>query len=166
MRMLAIGLVLASQFTLPAFSQPAASNSAEVVCTFADGKQMKVQYTNTTAKGGEKFHEGKIWEPNGSPMTLFTEAPLSIGGSSISEGAYSMHILPQKQTWTLIVNRNVSAGSKYDEKQDLARVPMELGQTGSLVKPVQVALATVGPSQCNLRVYYEQTGAWAEFREK
>jgi hypothetical protein len=32
-----------------------------------------------------------------------------------------MYIIPDKQDWILIVNKNVSARSNYDEGEDLAR---------------------------------------------
>jgi hypothetical protein len=34
------------------------------------------------------------------------------------------------------------------------------------IKPAQIAFAHIAPKQCNLRVYYEKAGAWAEFEEK
>ena len=64
------------------------------------------------------------------------------------------------------MNRNVTAGSKYDEKQDLARAPMQIGEIDSPVKQPQVLFAHIAPKQCNMRLYYEKTGAWAEFRER
>jgi hypothetical protein len=149
-------------------SQQATSLSklAEVVCTFDDGKQMKVEYSSATAKRGQEFHDGRLWEPGGSPMFLFTEAELMIGGSVIPAGAYSLYVIPEKRNWTLIVNRNTTAAGQYDERQDLLRAPMGVGQIGVPVAQVQVALAHLAPKQCNLRLYYEKTGAWAEFHEK
>jgi hypothetical protein len=161
-------LVLVSQLTLLAVSQQAASAAkrAEVVCTFADGKQIKVEYNSPPAKREEDFHEGKLWEPGGSPMFLFTPTPLTLGSSVIPDGAFSLYVIPDKQNWTLVVNRNVTAGSKYDEKQDLARVQMQVGEAEGVYKHPEVAFAHVGPKQCNMRLYYEKVGTWAELKEK
>jgi len=168
MRVLAICFVLVSQLTLPGVSQQAASTGkrAEVVCTFADGKQMKVEYNSPPAKLEEEFHEGKVWEPGGSPMFLFAQTRLTLGSSVIPDGAYSLYVIPEKQSWTLVVNRNVTPGSKYDEKQDLVRAPMQIGQAEDTFKHPEVAFAHIAPKQCNMRLYYEKIGAWAEFREK
>jgi hypothetical protein len=168
MRVLVMCLVLVSQLTLLAVSQQAASTAkrAEVVCTFADGKQIKVEYNSPPAKREEDFHEGKLWEPGGSPMFLFTPTPLTLGSSVIPDGAYSLYVIPEKQNWTLVVNRNVSAGSKYDQTQDLVRVPMQIGEAEDTFKQPKVAFAQVGPKQCNMRLYYEKVGTWAELREK
>jgi Protein of unknown function (DUF2911) len=167
-RTLAICILLVGQLTLRGISQQAASigNLAEAVCTFDDGKQMKVEYSNATAKHGQEFHDGRLWEPGGSPMFLFTEAELTIGGALIPAGAYSLYIIPEKRSWTLVVNKNATAAGQYDERQDLVRAPMEIGANDVSVAQVQVALAHIAPKQCNLRLYYEKTGAWAEIHEK
>jgi hypothetical protein len=168
MRTLAICILLVGQLTLRGVSQQAASlgKLAEVVCTFGDGKQMKVEYSNATAKPRQELHDGRLWEPGGSPLFLFTESELTLGGSVIPEGAYSLYVIPEKRNWTLVVNRNTTVGGQYDERKDLIRPPMEIGESDPPVAQVQVALAHVAPKQCNLRLYYEKTGAWAEFHEK
>lgn len=168
MRVLAICLVFASQLAHPSVGQQGASTNqpAEVSCAFDDGKQMKVQYNNSPAKSEEELHKGKVWGPGGSPMVLFTQTALTLGNSQIPEGAYSLYVIPEKENWTLVVNKNVAAGSKYDEKQDLVRAPMQSGEIDNPLKQPKVAFAHVAPKQCNMRLYYEKTGAWVEFKER
>lgn len=168
MRTLVICVVLLGQLTLQGFTQPATSVSklAEVVCTFDDGKQMKVEYSKSTPKRREEFHEGKLWEVGGSPMFLFTQTALTLGGSLIPEGAYSLYVIPEKQNWTLVVNKAADVAARYDEKQDLVRAPMGIGQTESPAIAAQIAFDHIAPKQCNLRVYHQTTGSWAEFHEK
>jgi hypothetical protein len=89
-----------------------------------------------------------------------------LGNSEIPVGAYSLYVIPEEETWTLVVNKNVTAGSKYDEKQDLARAPMEIGQIDSPAKQPQILFGHTGAKQCNMRLYYETTGAWVEFKEE
>jgi hypothetical protein len=147
MRVFIICFVLIMQLTLPGVGQQAISTTQplETACTFDDGKQIKVQYNNSPAKGVEEFHDGKLWQPGRSPMFLFTQAALTLGSSVISEGAYNLYIIPAKQNWVLVVNRNVSTGSAYDEQQDLARVPMQIAPLESPVKPAQIVFAHLGP---------------------
>jgi hypothetical protein len=49
-------------------------------------------------------------------MTLFTEAQLNFAGATIPVGAYTVYPIPAKDKWTLVVNKNVTPGSAYDEK--------------------------------------------------
>jgi hypothetical protein len=167
MRIFQVGLLSLLLFGLAISSVAQQTSSApepaEAFCGFDDGSTIKVQYS-TAAKND--FHDGKIWEPGGSPLILFTQATLTIGGTEIPSGAYSMYVLPRKQHWTLIVNKNVVAKNKYDEKLDLVRVPMESTTVETPFKRLEVAFAHVAPKECNLRIYYERTGAWAEFHEK
>lgn len=167
MRMLAFCIVLVSQLTLPSAGQQLASpgQSATAPCTFDDGKQVAVQYNSLASKSEERLRRGKPWEA-GASMILFTQTRLTLGNSEIPEGAYSLYVIPEKETWTLVVNKNVTAGSKYDEKQDLARASMEIGQIDSPAKQPQILFGHTGAKQCNMRLYYETTGAWVEFKEK
>lgn len=167
MRALLVCLAFVIQLTLFSFGQEEVpGDKASVSCTFADDKQITVRYNQPPAKGGQDFHSGKIWEIGGSPMLLFTQTAIMAGDTEIPPGAFSLYVIPEKRKWTLVVNRNVTAGSAYDEKQDLTRVPMELGEIATATKDPEIALGRMGPKQCNMRVYYEKTGAWAEFREK
>ena len=107
----------------------------------------------------------KVWTPSDSPMDLFTQVELTLGDTVIPTAAYSMYLLPGKESWTLIVNKNVTAGSPYDEKQDLLRSPMQGGQLSKAEK-FHVAFAHIAPKQCNMRIYHGKTASWAEFKEK
>lgn len=170
MRLPCICLVLLSNslFTAAAVAQQTDSTpgSANAYCTFADGKEISVEYKNSADVGKEEPHSGKVWLPGGTPITLFTQAPLSIAKAQIPVGAYSVYVLPNKKEWTLIVNRNVAAGSSYDEKQDLVRAPMEMGQISAPAKQLQISFAHMAPQQCSLRLYAGKIGAFVDFQEK
>lgn len=140
-------------------------DTATAYCNFDDGNQVSVQYNNT-GKSKEEPHNGKVWEPGGAPMTLYTQVPVVLNSVTIPVGAFRMYVMPNKKEWTLIVNKNVTAGSKYDESQDLVRAPMEVGDLSQPVKPIQVVLAHMGTKTCSIRVYYGTVGALAEFTEK
>jgi hypothetical protein len=109
---------------------------------------------------------GKVWLPAGSSMTLFTQVPLQLNHVDIPVAAYSMYIIPNRKEWTLIVSKNVTSPKVYDEKQDLVRAPMDLGEVNSPPKQLQVSFAHVAAKQCSIRLYYEKTGAFVDFYEK
>jgi hypothetical protein len=167
MRLLVLSAVLLSLllFASLAIAQDSDSESQTVSCNFADGNQISVQFI-PAGKGKEEPKNGKIWEPGGAPMTLYTQVPVVLNNVQIPIGAFSMYVIPNKKEWTLIVNKNVTAGSKYDEAQDLARSPMELGNLSQPVKPLQVVLAHMGPKLCSIRLYYGTVGVLTEFTEK
>jgi hypothetical protein len=77
-----------------------------------------------------------------------------------------MYIIPSERQWTLIVNKSVDAGSRYDKQQDILRTPMQIGSLSQPTKRVQLAFGHIAPKQCNLRLYRAKAGAWLEFKEK
>ena len=142
---------------------PADAASSTTTCNLDDGREIYIRYNAVPIK--EKAPNGKPWTPGGSPMTLFTEAQLTLGSSMIPIGAYSVYPIPGKDHWTLAINKNVSPGAAYDEKSDLARAPMETAQVSQPSETLEVAFAHVG-SRCTLRIYYGKSASFADFTAK
>lgn len=167
MRLLAIGISLLAALTSTVLAQEPASspNTTAVSCTFQDGTQMSVRYQREDFKKGN-LQRGSVFTPGGAPMLLFTETEVSLGNSTIPPGAYSMYVIPEKKTWTIIVSRNVTPGAQYDQQQDLVRVSAETGHLSQEVKRFQVAFGHVAPKECNMRLNYGGTGSWVEFKQK
>jgi hypothetical protein len=150
---LALLLVVASAVSV-------AQNTQSTYCTFTDSNEVSVQY-NATIK--DEPRNGRVWSPG---ITLYVQVPLVLGSSEIPLGAYSVYLLPDRKSWTLIVNKNVTAGAPYNSAEDIARAPMEIGEIPDPTKQLQLSFAHMAPKQCSLRVYYQKTGAFADFMEK
>jgi len=138
--------------------------TSTTTCNLEDGRQVYVRY-NAIPANKEKIANGKPWTPGGAPMTLFTEAQLTLGSSSIPIGAYTVYPIPAKDHWTLAVNKNVTPGAAYDEKQDIARTAMETAQVAEPSEALEVAFAHVG-ARCTLRIYIGKTASFADFTAK
>src|SRR5271169_1267875 len=138
--------------------------TSTTTCNLEDGRQVYVRY-NAIPANKEKIPNGKPWTPGGAPMTLFTETQLSLGSSLIPIGAYTVYPIPAKDHWTLAVNKNVTPGAAYDEKQDLARVQMETDQIEAASEVLEVAFAHVG-ARWPLLNYVGKTASFAEFTAK
>jgi hypothetical protein len=138
----------------------ARAQNAQTYCNFEDGNQVTVQY-NPTPK--EEPRNGRVWAPG---ATLYVQTPLTLGGTEIPLGAYSIYFIPERKDWTIIVNKNVTAGAPYNSGQDLAKAPMEVGELPEATKQLQLSFAHMAPKQCSLRVYYQKAGAFVDFMEK
>jgi Protein of unknown function (DUF2911) len=168
-RVLAVCILLLSPFIFANAGNPPGDpdqNSATAFCDFDDGQEVSIRYNSVIASPRDEPRNGKVWAPGGSPMTLFTAVPLMLDNSTIPTGAYSVYVIPNKKEWTLIVNKNVTAGAAYDEKQDVARSSMELGEVETPPKQLQVSFAHIAPKDCSIRLYYGKTGAFTDFKEK
>ena len=148
--------------TVCSAQQSDASSTAS--CNLEDGRQVYIRYNPVTAKN-EKLANGKPWTPGGAPMTLFTEAQLTLAGTTIPVGAYTVYPIPGRDKWSVVVNKNVTAGAAYDEKQDLARATMETDQVSQPSDALEVAFAHVG-SRCTLRIYFGKAASFADFIAK
>jgi len=151
-------------FLLAPYLAAQSGNQSQTTCSLEDGRQVQIRYTPVSTKQ-EKIANGKPWSPGGSPMTLFTDAQLSLGSSSIPIGAYTVYPIPARGNWSIAVNRNVTAGASYDEKQDLARAQMETAQVESSTDQLEVAFAHVG-NRCSLRIYIGKTASFVDFNAK
>ena len=162
-RHLTISALLLSALLVPAVAQQAAVDST-ATCTFQDGKQISIQYDRSGSVKKTTLSSGKLWTPGEKPMVLFTQAELTVGNTDIPVGAYSMYLIPGRDHWMLVINKNVKPG-EYNPQQDLVRAPMDVAQI-SEPQPFSLVFAHMAPKQCNIRMYQGKTGTWAELHEK
>ncbi len=140
------------------------TQTATAVCTLQDGNQISIRYP-VLPEQKRDLRSGEIWPPSNSPIFLFTSVELSLGSVAIPPGAFSVYVIPEKDKWTLIINKGVSTGAAYQQQQDVTRQPMEIAP---LPEPQKLEIAFAqSAKQCNLRIYYGKTGAFgADFKEK
>lgn len=162
-RYLAISALLCGGLMIPAAAQQNAVGSTSS-CTFQDGKQISIQYDKNGIVQKANLESGKLWTPGEKPMVLFTQTDLIIGTTQIPIGAYSVYLIPGKDRWTLVVNKNVKSG-EYNPQQDLVRLPMDVAHI-TQPQPFSLVFAHMAPKQCNIRIYEGKTGTWAELHEK
>jgi hypothetical protein len=143
---------------------------ARAVCNFDPNTQLAVEYQPINVDVGKPVfgHEipyNKVWAPGGKPMVLFLNHPIVIDGKQIPVGAYTMFVIPAENKWTLIVSRSTDTSGKYDEHQDLVRVPMQWGELSSPESRFTIYFAHLGPSQCSMRLDLDKARAWVEFQD-
>lgn len=151
--------------TVAAQEKPSSPKTTTATCTFQDGKEISVRYERA-AYDKKKFADDTPYSPGNSQLLLFTQTGTSLGTTEIPTGAYSMYVIPGKKEWTLVVSRNITAGSPYDQQQDVVRAPAQIGHLSDPVEHFKIAFAHVAPKQCNMRMNFGKTGSWVEFKEK
>jgi DUF2911 family protein len=109
----------------------------ETVTASVDGSDVTIVYGRPYTKDpksgtarkiwGELVPFGKVWRAGADEATLLTtKETFDIGGTTIPAGTYSLFVLPESGSAKLIVNKQTGQwGTKYDEKQDLARIDMK-----------------------------------------
>jgi hypothetical protein len=133
--LLILSALLFSPSVLLAEEKPRVSPHETVNATVGDAK-ITIVYGRPYSKdpkSGEKrkiwgglVPYGQVWRMGADEATLFTtDKAVSIGGTSVTPGTYSLFLLPEEGGAKLIVNKQTGQwGTKYDEKQDLVRIDM------------------------------------------
>ena len=162
----AVSLLLCS----PLFGQGTTSG-ATASCNFGSNKQVAVEYQRMTVNArkpvfGREIPYNKTWAPGGKPLTLFLSSPVEISSRGLAAGAYTMFVIPSEKQWTLIVSKSTDTSGKYDQGEDLFRVPMEYGKLPSPENELSIYFAHVAPEQCSMRMDLGDSRAWVVFQEK
>jgi hypothetical protein len=150
----------------PTFVSAQNSETENAICTFENGKQITARYNPIPTGRNETPTANKALTPGGSAMTFFTETDVVLGNTTVPTGGYTLYIIPNKKEWTLIVSKNTAVDAKYDEKLDLARSSMELGQLSTPAEKIAIYFGHTGPRKCEIDVDFGKTRGWVEFRQK
>jgi hypothetical protein len=122
--------------TLFAQDKPRVSPHETVNATVGDAKITIVYgrpYTKDPKSGEKRKIWGglvpysKVWRMGADEATLLTtDKDITIGGTAIAAGTYSLYLWPEEGGAKLIVNKQTGQwGTKYDEKQDLVRIDLK-----------------------------------------
>jgi len=170
---LALICLLGSCFAVGQNAASAEPGSATATCDFSDAQQLAVQYQQLTIPKkdkdnflGRQVPYGKVWQPGQQSLTMFTNAPLTIAGTNLPVGAYTIYLIPNKKAWTLVVSKNTNPAAAYDQSLDLVRAPMQMGTLTSPELKFNVTFEHTGPKECSLRVDIADVGAWVPFQQK
>src|ERR1035438_3718560 len=137
----------------PIIAQEKRISPHETINATIDGDQITVVYGRPYTKDpktgakrkiwGGLVPFGKTWRTGADEATLLTTSqPIELGGTSILAGTYSIFTFPEENgSAKLIINKQTGQwGTKYDEKQDLARIDMKKESIGNYVDQLTIAV--------------------------
>jgi hypothetical protein len=141
----------------------------ETVTADIDGNTVTIVYGRPYTKDpktgaprkiwGELVPFSKVWRTGADEATLLTtKESLDIGGTTVPAGTYSLYTLPEVSGAKLIVNKQTGQwGTKYDEKQDLARIEMKKETVGTAVDQFTIAIEKNPAGGGTLKLSWENT---------
>ncbi|MEP5936386.1 MAG: DUF2911 domain-containing protein, partial [Winogradskyella arenosi] len=102
-----------SQINIPPAS-PTASVSQSIGFS-----NVSINYSRPALKGRDMYkiltREGKVWRTGANMCTILSvDGDIYIEGNKIPTGKYSIYSIPNKDTWTVILNHKISWGTEYD----------------------------------------------------
>lgn len=107
---------------------------------------IKVVYSRPAKKGREIFgvleQFGKVWRTGANENTeIRFYRPVVIGSKKIKAGTYSLFVIPNKDKWTVIINKQTDkwGAFTYDANLDVVRTDVDVK---ALDKPLEVLSIT------------------------
>ncbi|HEX8392577.1 MAG TPA: DUF2911 domain-containing protein [Longimicrobium sp.] len=147
--------------TTPA-ARPAPASPRDTARATLAGQTVMVDYGRPYMRGrtimGGLVPYGQVWRTGANAATtLVTATDVSIGGTRVPAGTYTLYTLPGQNEWQLIINRQTGQwGTVYDQAQDLARVPLRMERTAAPVEQFTIRLQPAG-SALTLVMEWENT---------
>lgn len=106
---------------------------------------IKVIYSRPQKNGREIFGVlekfGAVWRTGANESTeiQFFKA-VKFGNKTIPAGTYSLFTIPQKDNWTIIINKNINkwGAYTYDESKDIARLNVPVIAAKQLIEAFSI----------------------------
>jgi hypothetical protein len=124
---------------------------------------IKVIYSRPSAKGraifGELIPFGEVWRVGANENTeIKFYKPVTIGGKNIPAGTYSLFAIPEKDKWTIIINKEIDlwGAYAYDETKDIARISVPVKAVSTPIEALSIAFTNKG-SVANLVIGWDKT---------
>jgi len=120
--------------TSPLVAQQKRTSPHETISTKIDGNRVIIVYGRPYSKDpktgevrkiwGSLVPWGQVWRLGSDEATLLiTQRAISIGGTLVPAGAYTLFLLPTEAKTQLIVSKQIGQwGLEYDQSQDFARI--------------------------------------------
>lgn len=138
----------------------------ETVAADLGGHRITITYGRPYMHGrkivGGLVPYGKVWRTGADEATTIqTDVDLDINGLKVPKGEYALFTLPDKDGWTLIVNKTAKQWGAFDYKEadDLGRTKMQVSKSGSPVEEFTITLRPAGNNAATLKMEWENTTA-------
>ncbi|MGA3287121.1 MAG: DUF2911 domain-containing protein [Bacteroidota bacterium] len=146
---------------------PSPRDSAELIL---NGKHLSVDYGRPSQRGrkimGSVVPYGKVWRTGANAATGFTtEADLILGNVKLPHGSYTLYSLPSSKQWKLIINKQTGQwGTVYNEKLDVARIPLKKKTLAHVAEKFTMTLERTSDKSGVMKLSWEKTQLSVDFQ--
>ncbi|MRX38520.1 DUF2911 domain-containing protein [Flavobacterium sp. LC2016-23] len=124
---------------------------------------IKVIYSRPSAKGraifGELIPFGEVWRVGANENTeIKFYKPVTINGVAVPAGTYSLFAIPEKDKWTVIINKEIDlwGAYPYDASKDLVKIVVPVKPISTPVEALSIAFTAQGTG-ANLVIGWDKT---------
>ncbi|PWK76655.1 Protein of unknown function (DUF2911) [Mucilaginibacter oryzae] len=163
-------LIACCCFSIKSYAQvpriPEASSTQTIIQDFGLGK-VTITYSRPNVKDRKIFGGiipyGEVWRTGANAATTitFTEKVI-IEGNPVPAGTYSLFSIPNKNEWTIILNKVVKQWGAYSYKQDQDFLRFNVKPTHTSEKRETFTMAFVNSNvkSCDLVLVWDRTAAY------
>jgi hypothetical protein len=126
---------------------------------------IELSYSRPGIKGRKIFGDlvpyGKVWRTGANNATTLTFGDdVTVGGVKIPAGKYGLLTIPDKDSWTIIITKQVDVTNPADYKQesDVVRVNVKPMTLKDKIETFTMQFGNVKSSTCDLQMMWENTG--------
>ena len=157
-----LGLFSSSAIVRAAQEREKRKSPHETVSVDLGGKKISVTYGRPYLKG-RHLGDGmapydKVWRLGADEATKLTVSqPTMIGKISLQPGSYSLFAIPQREKWTLIVNKVADqwGAFNYSEGQDVGRIDLDVKPTAT-VEEFTISLKKASADKATLTMAWDK----------
>ncbi|HVZ55529.1 MAG TPA: DUF2911 domain-containing protein [Chitinophagaceae bacterium] len=125
---------------------------------------VELSYSRPGKKGRKVFGDlvpfGQVWRTGANSATTISFGDdVQIGEVKVPAGKYGLLTIPDKDSWTFIITRqlDVTNPAHYDPQQDVVRVQARPWALREPVETFTMEFTDVKPGSCNLQLQWENT---------
>jgi hypothetical protein len=137
-------------------------SQAAGVMQWVGAARIDITYHRPVARGRELFGAlvpyGKVWSPSADSAAVFkTSRPLTVNGSSLAAGSYSVWTIPGATEWTIIFSTiDVVHHMFYPEGKDAMRVTA-VPRSGDHLETLGIYFPMVNADSAELVIHWGKT---------
>ncbi len=125
---------------------------------------IELSYSRPGVKGRKVFGDlvpyGKVWRTGANNATTINFADdVTIGTAKIPAGKYGLLTIPDKDSWAIIITKqlDVTSPAAYKQENDLVRINVKPMTMKDKMETFTMQFANVKPSTCELQIMWENT---------
>jgi hypothetical protein len=111
--------------------------------------------------------KGKVWRTGANESTVITLSnDVSINGTAVAAGTYSIYTIPQGEKWAIIINSKLSWGTQYDKAMDVARISVPATTGNDAVEWFTICFSDLSDTSATMNLRWGDTIAAAPITAK
>jgi hypothetical protein len=126
--------------------------------------EVTIEYSRPSVKGrvifGDLVPLGKVWRTGANASTKITFGEdVKLEGNPVPAGTYALYTIPDKDEWTIILNKNLTlwGSDGYKQEEDYLRFKVKPTALNSKVESFTFNITDLASTSANIEILWENT---------